>query len=513
MMRRRALLAVAASAVAVWAAASAPAGQTRQTPGAAATSAIPEFWNTELLEDYELPLATPSRTPRHVSRDFYYALPERRVYKSYPVYHPDREPAGYLDGLRAAEPAVVFDAATLSTEADWIAAGRLVFEMAVDFDGPILRPAQVRDRGWLARHGVPVASDGTIPFARWVVREKGKVELGNVSCAMCHTRVMPDGMTILGAQGNFPFDRIFADDIPNIPPAVMPSVVQSLVGAPWDVEGSARLRAMSHADFRDAWAAIPPGVITRQGTSVFAPPAVPDLIGIADRRYLDKTGLGRHRGIADVMRYAAMNQTVDVLADYGGFVPDAEDGRTRAEPGKTAFSGTRDRHSDAQLYALGKFLYSLTPPPNPNTPSALSRRGAQVFERTGCARCHTPPVYTANKLVPADGFTVPAEHRTRYDILDARVGTDPTLAMRTRRGTGYYKIPSLRGVWYRGPFEHNGSVATLEDWFDPARLRSDYVPTGFKGFGVVRRAVTGHPFGLALSADDKAALIAFLKTL
>ena len=51
--------------------------------------------------------------------------------------------------------------------------------------------------------------------------------------------------------------------------------------------------------------------------------------------------------------------------------------------------------------------------------------------------------------------------------------------MTTRRGTGYYKIPSLKGVWYRGPFEHNGSVATLEDWFDPARLRDDYVPTGF----------------------------------
>jgi hypothetical protein len=45
--------------------------------------------------------------------------------------------------------------------------------------------------------------------------------------------------------------------------------------------------------------------------------------------------------------------------------------------------------------------------------------------------------------------------------------------METRRGTGYYKVPSLRGVWYRGPFEHNGSVATLEDWFDPSRLRDD----------------------------------------
>jgi hypothetical protein len=85
--------------------------------------------------------------------------------------------------------------------------------------------------------------------------------------------------------------------------------------------------------------------------------------------------------------------------------------------------------------------------------------------------------------------------------------------MRTRRGTGYYKVPSLKGVWYRSMFEHSGSVATLEDWFDPRRLRDDYVPTGFKGYGVKTRAVRGHEFGLKLSAEDKRALIAFLKTL
>ena len=133
--------------------------------------------------------------------------------------------------------------------------------------------------------------------------------------------------------------------------------------------------------------------------------------------------------------------------------------------------------------------------------------------REGCGKCHTPPLYTSNKLTPAAGFVIPNDHVRTYDIEPTVVGTDPALTMRTRRGTGYYKIPSLRGVWYRGPFEHSGSIATLEDWFDPNRLRSDYVPSGFKGFGVDRRPVTGHPFGLSLSADEKNALIAFLKTL
>jgi len=76
-----------------------------------------------------------------------------------------------------------------------------------------------------------------------------------------------------------------------------------------------------------------------------------------------------------------------------------------------------------------------------------------------------------------------------------------------------YKVPSLRGVWYRPLLSHDGSVASLEEWFNPARLRSDYVPSGFKGYKVTHRAVPGHEFGLRLSGDDKAALIAFLRTL
>ena len=138
---------------------------------------------------------------------------------------------------------------------------------------------------------------------------------------------------------------------------------------------------------------------------------------------------------------------------------------------------------------------------------------ATLPAREGCGRCHTPPLYTSNKITPAAGFVVSEGHRKVYDIEPTVVGTDPTLTMLPRRGTGYYKVPSLRGIWYRGPFEHSGSVATLEDWFDSNRLRSEYVPTGFKGYGIRHRAVPGHPFGLGLSADDKRSLIAFLRTL
>ena len=108
---------------------------------------------------------------------------------------------------------------------------------------------------------------------------------------------------------------------------------------------------------------------------------------------------------------------------------------------------------------------------------------------------------------------VAASHPERKNVLEATVSTDTSLALRTRKGTGFYSVPSLRGVWYRGLYEHSGSVKTLEDWFDPRRLRDDYVPTGFRGYGVKTRAVKGHQFGLKLSSDDKQALIRFLRTL
>ena len=207
------------------------------------------------------------------------------------------------------------------------------------------------------------------------------------------------------------------------------------------------------------------------------------------------------------MRYASLNQDADLLSRYGDFRPLELIFGKLPEPEMLA------RYSDEQLYALGLYVYSLKPPKNPNKFDALAARGEKVFESEGCAACHKPPLYTNNKLTPADGFKVPEEHRRKFDIMPMSVGTDPNLAPKTRRGTGYYKVPSLKGVWYRGPFEHSGSVATLEDWFDPRRLNETYVPTGFRGFGLKTRAVKGHSFGLDLSAGDRKALIAFLNTL
>ena len=45
---------------------------------------------------------------------------------------------------------------------------------------------------------------------QYVVKTKGVVELGVLGCASCHTRVMPDGSILKGAQGNQPIQRAAA---------------------------------------------------------------------------------------------------------------------------------------------------------------------------------------------------------------------------------------------------------------------------------------------------------------
>lgn len=484
---------------------------------------IPRTYDDEAIASVELPLARADASPVQLRSDYYYAIGIRPVYKSYPIYAPGREPAGYLDKLKQQEPEVVFDLSKLKTEDDWIKAGELVFEAPSAF-GHILGIGDdlyVRDPAWQREVAPPLLANGVMPGMQYVIRKKGVVEIGILSCANCHSRVMPDGSLVKGAQGNFPFDRAFAWDFEHMPRWLGPlktglarGAENLLFGAPWmgADDPMANIGSMSAKDIAAVHRAIPPGVVGRHGTNSALPAKIPDLIGIKDRKYLDATGLIRHRSIGDLMRYSTMNQDTDPFAKYLGKAPAEALPFGIVSLPKDPKKYANGRYGDDQLYALALFLYSLKPPQNPNFFDKTAAAGQKIFEREGCGSCHTPPLYTNNKLTLASGFTPPPEHLKRYDILPVFVGTNPDQALKTRRGTGYYKVPSLKGVWYRGPFEHNGSVLTLEDWFDIRRLGDDYVPTGFKG-ALPTRKVSGHTFGLTLTPDEKRSLVAFLKTL
>jgi hypothetical protein len=460
---------------------------------------IPRAWDDSETTSFELPLAQAERSPRYPSAAEYYSLAVRPVYRTYPFYAPDKEPPGYWESLQQKEPEILFDPAALKTKQDWIRAGELVFDQPVVIVSPTLR---ARYQANYRAVPLPATPEGVVPGWVYIVRKKGVVELGFDACAECHVRVMPDGAVVKGAQSNFPTEASQAWRYTDR--GTGPEVEQryrarkrALDYAPW-ASNQDDYDHISLAEIVRRVQAMPPGVVEREGTSTKHPAKVPSLIGIGDLRYLDATGLSRNRNIGDLMRYAIVNQGLISLAHYGDFEP------------KAAPAGGNTRYSDEQLFALSLYLQSLKPPPNPNRFDEEAKRGQAIFNRQGCAGCHTPPLYTNNKLTPAKGFTIPETLRKSEAILDVCVGTDPGLALETRRGTGFYKVPSLRGVWMRSVFGHEGQAASLEEWFDPARLNADYVP---KGFHLAPGAIQGHEYGTNLTVGDRRALIAFLKTL
>ena len=388
---------------------------------------VPRFWNDEDMKDLELPLSNAAASPRHVSAEYYYQIPEMQLYRSYPVYHPNNEPTGYYEKLLNTAPEIIWNGQQhppLDSEANWIAAGELIFEMPILLGSGRMLPSTgstlfVRDAQWYSDHSIPTTHAGVNPFYRYVVMELGKVEVGVLSCAMCHTRVMADGTALKGAQGNFPFGRVYAAQMTEkdtIPDGVR-ELEKNLFNVPWgSSDPHPEWWSKPLVDLAAAHACIPSGVLARHRSSPLSPVVVPDLFGLPSRRYLDRTGLQNHRGIEDLMRYVALNQGMDNLSQFGNFIPGGIDFRTLPEPADCLFR----RYSDDQLYALAKYIYSLQPPVNPHPFDDQAKRGKQVFMTNGCARCHEPDKdYSSDRLVAAPGFEVPTDHPEKARVMSA----------------------------------------------------------------------------------------------
>ncbi|MFN0106963.1 MAG: c-type cytochrome [Bryobacteraceae bacterium] len=411
---------------------------------------IPRGWDDT---DLEFPLARPQFSPRQITADAYYQLPVRPIWKSYPVYHPDKAPPGYIEWLRTQAPEQISNPN-----------GEEIYDSPAILGSLGARPPSdppfLHDKAWFDKVNPPLTREGAITGFVYVIRTKGKIEVGTRSCAMCHNRVMSNGAVIKGGQGNFPVDAAFAEDllassgVPSLR-AENKALFQRLFHAPWLTGDQAAVfdDRFSLANAAKLFTGRPPGVMTPHRSTPWYPVQIPDIIGVQGEP-------------ARLMRYIARKQHV-----YNPLT----------------------RYSDEQLYALVTYLAALKPPASPYRADKFTRQGEKVLQREGCAQCHTPN----GKLTPAQGFSVPPEHLLKYDIVPVVVGTDPGLAMETMRGTGYYKAPSLRGLWYRGALEHSGGITTLEEWLDPSRLQYS----------------KGHEYGFKLNAADRFALIAFLRTL
>ena len=123
--------------------------------------------------------------------------------------------------------------------------------------------------------------------------------------------------------------------------------------------------------------------------------------------------------------------------------------------------------SDEQARAVTAYLQSLDAPPptNASLDRAAADRGARIFEREKCNRCHAPPSYTSTKA---------------YDV-----GLDDEM------GNRFYNPPSLRGVSQRDTLFHDGRAKGLDQVF----IRF------------------GHPNDRNWNATDVADLTAFLRGL
>jgi CxxC motif-containing protein (DUF1111 family) len=127
------------------------------------------------------------------------------------------------------------------------------------------------------------------------------------------------------------------------------------------------------------------------------------------------------------------------------------------------------------------------------TPDAAARSGEQVFTTIGCASCHVPVLTTGrnpNRLFDSQAVALFS------DLLLHDIGTGDGIAQGAALASEI-RTPALWGLRTRRPLLHDGSATTIEE-------------------AIVRHAAEAAGARAAfarLSDPDKAALLAFLKTL
>ena len=199
------------------------------------------------------------------------------------------------------------------------------------------------------------------------------------------------------------------------------------------------------------------------------------------------------------------------------------------------------------------YLESIEPPKWPHAiDQPLAERGKGLFVQN-CAECHgtyddDPAKETyAERIVP---WSEVGTDRVRLDALTkegrafyarswfSKLGEEETIL-----DPGGYVAPPLDGIWASAPYFHNGSVPTIANVLDPAsrpvvwKRTSDETDRESVGLTVetfermpsagydrvARRSyfdtrkfgksAAGHDFGEVLSADERRAVIEYLKTL
>ena len=132
--------------------------------------------------------------------------------------------------------------------------------------------------------------------------------------------------------------------------------------------------------------------------------------------------------------------------------------------------------------------------------TAQENRGKQLFfaNRTRCSDCHEAAVFVGD--------------RPRNNGLDATTTDAGEGGVNgNQNDEGKFKVPSLRNIELTGPYMHDGRFATLEEVIEHYNSGVEDHPN--LDNRLRQGGNNGTPRRLNLSDDDKAALVAFLKTL
>lgn len=194
---------------------------------------------------------------------------------------------------------------------------------------------------------------------------------------------------------------------------------------------------------------------------------------------------------------------------------------------------------DDEFSDLRHYLLSLEPPVWPyDAPDASEVAAGRELFNTTCADCHGrygegapfPGMITDSVSVGTDPVREAGMDATQVGIINASWYGAPAPWVESAG----YLAPPLIGVWATAPYLHNGSVPDLvgllhsaqrpERWryaddlaYDPSRGGWAYetAGSGAEMYDTSRRSLSnrGHNYGDALSDSQRAALLAYLKTL
>lgn len=201
----------------------------------------------------------------------------------------------------------------------------------------------------------------------------------------------------------------------------------------------------------------------------------------------------------------------------------------------------------ASLQRLREWLNEIPPPAYPYAINTdLANRGKPIF-KANCAGCHN--VFERPREDTVIAIDEIKTDRGRLDSYTTQLASNQYLIFsgitykgedkrfRNYRKTNGYVSAPLDGIWLRAPYLHNGSVPTMRDLLEKSENRPTEFYRGYDVYdqdnmGFVSTVAeengdaffkfetslpgngnSGHGYGTELSADEKEALIEYLKTL